>query len=180
MFRKLYVAATIVLMLVVMGVAITGCPQDTRVRFNVTLQSQAPLQAYAPLVAVTHDNGISLFRETEAVSNAFQNFIDDDALVALVAVLNNLDAVTDVYQSTAGLAGGGTLTFSILGFTDDLLSIAAPASTSATNSFAGLDGVPLPTDTRVWYMDTYTINTAGDAVLSSIGNNVVKVTVTRN
>ncbi len=178
MFRKLYLAATVVLILVVMGAAITGCPEDTRVRYNVTLDSQTPLQAYAPLITVAHDKSVSLFSEGTAASADFADFVENDDLAGLVAALDNLDAVTSIYQAPSGLVASGMLTFSILAQPDDVLSIAAPAVGAMTDAFAGLDSVALPLGARVYNMDTFVIDD-GDVELSVLGQNVVRVTVSR-
>lgn len=182
MFRKLYVAATIVLMLVVMGAAVTGCPQDLRSRYQVTVQNLTPLQTYAPLIAVTHSKNVSVFREGTAASANFADFVTTGNLTGLVAALDSLDAVTAIYQFPGGLGlpttAGATITFSIMAQPNDVFSIAAPAEVALTDAFAGLDSVALPILTRTYYMDSYVLS-GGNVELAAGIQNLVRVTITR-
>jgi len=182
MFRKLYIATTLVLMLVVMGATVTGCPEDLRSRYKVTVQNLTPLQTYAPLIAVTHSNNVAVFREGTAASADFVEFVTDADLAGLVAALDSLDAVTAIYQFAAGLdlptTACGTITFSMLAQPNDVFSIAAPAEVALTDAFAGLDSVALPILTRTYYMDSYVLD-AGNVELAAGIQNLVRVTITR-
>lgn len=183
MFRKLFVATTVVLMLVVMGAAITGCPQDVRAQYEITVQNLTPLQSFAPLLAVTHSNDVFVFREGEAASADFEDFVTAGDLDGLVDVLDNLDAVTDIYGFEDGLSfpitAGDTVQFTLMAEPDDVLTVAAPTELALTDSFAGLDSVTLPRlISRTYYMDSFVIDD-GEVELAPGLQNLIRVTITR-
>jgi len=182
MFRKLYIATTIVLMLVVMGAAVTGCPQDLRSRYQVTVQNLTPFQTFAPLIAVTHSNNVSVFREDTAASASFASFVTAGNLAGLVSALDSVDAVTAIYQSSAGLGlpttAAGTITFTIQALPNDVFSMAAPNEIAMTDAFAGLDSVALPILTRTYYMDSYVLS-GGNVELADGIQNLIRVVITR-
>jgi len=179
MFRKAYVAATVLLILVMMAVAFTGCPQDVTAQYQVTVQNLTPLSTFEPVLTATHCNEVFVFREGEAGTADFVDFINGVDL-DLVGVLDNLDAVTDLYLLENGLGlptePDDTAVFTLLGKPDDVITVVAPG---IEDPFAGLDSVPLPfAGSRTFYMDSYVLDD-GDVVIDILDANIVRVTVTR-
>lgn len=188
MFRRTYAVAGVVLTLVLAGAAMIGCPPEdnegTKVKFTVTAESLVPDAHFGKLFAVTHDNSLSVFSENEAVGSEFQEFDFMNDTVPLEASLVNLEGITEVFAGEEDLSGLGTdndtLTFTVMGLTDDLFTIITPQF-QTPSTFAALNAVPLPaTGSQIFDLEMFSLNQLNKVVVEPGATVFVRVTITRN
>jgi len=179
MFRKAYVTATIALMLVVMGAAMTGCPQDILEPYTVTIENLGDVE-FNEVIAATHSCAATVFREGELASAALISLLTESTSTALEDALNSMDGVQEVYVAGQPLTAFNTLEFTIQGLPCAQLSlIAGPIGDP---QFAGLDAIQLPRDdaTRVYYALLYAPNDTNEVEALTSSSTMLRVTITKN
>ncbi|MFK7994836.1 MAG: spondin domain-containing protein [Granulosicoccus sp.] len=113
-------------------------------RFSVTITNITKAVQFTPIAAATHNRGIALFELGEAASTPLADVAESGDTTALIAELNNSNAVAGVASTEGLLQPGASTTFEITTARRNNLFSMAAMLLPTNDTFVALNSVQLP------------------------------------